>query len=83
MLVQGERVSTLRPEDIFLGEMSFLLSNRRSATVRAVTAAKLIRVSKKEFVEGIKEKPHYALFLSRLLARRIERLNQRIGTHKT
>ncbi len=83
VLVQGERVSTLRPEDIFLGEMSFLLSNRRSATVRAVTAAKLIRVSKKEFVEGIKEKPHYALFLSRLLARRIERLNQRIGTHKT
>jgi len=51
--------------------------------VRAVTAAKLIRVSKKEFVEGIKEKPHYALFLSRLLARRIERLNQSIGTHKT
>ncbi len=83
VLVNGRRVSTLNPEDIFLGEMSFLLSNRRSATVRAISEAKVIRVSKKEFVEGIKEKPHYALFLARLLARRIERLNQRMGELNT
>lgn len=82
VLINGQPVSVLRPEDIFLGEMSFLLSNRRSATVRAQTEAHLIRVSKKEFVEGIKEKPHYALFLSRLLARRIERLNHKIGELK-
>ncbi len=83
VLVNGRRVSTLHPEDIFLGEMSFLLSNRRSATVKAVSEATVIRVSKKEFVEGIKEKPHYALFLARLLARRIERLNQRMGALNT
>ena len=83
VLVNGQPVSALHPDDIFLGEMSFLLSNRRSATVRATSEAKLIRVSKKEFVEGIKAKPHYALFLARLLARRMERLNQRIGEPKT
>lgn len=82
VLISDRQVSLLRAEDIFLGEMSFLLSNRRSATVKATTEAHLIRISKKEFVEGIKEKPHYALFLSRLLARRIERLNQSIGKLK-
>lgn len=83
VLIKNDRVSILTPDDIFLGEMSFLLNNRRSATVRAISDGRLIRISKKEFVEGIKEKPHYALFLSRLLARRIERLNKHIGNNKT
>lgn len=82
VLVNDQPVSVLRPDDIFLGEMSFLLNNRRSATVRAISEARLIRVSKKEFVEGIKEKPHYALFLSRLLAQRLERLNRVVGDLK-
>lgn len=80
VLVNESRVSVLTPDDIFLGEMSFLLNNRRSATVRAITDGSLIRISKKEFVEAIKEKPHYSLFLARLLAQRIERLNQHLGT---
>jgi hypothetical protein len=68
-------VSTLTPDDIFMGEMSFLLNNKRSAAVRARTSGKLIEVSKKAFIEAIKRKPHYAIFLSRLLAQRIQRLN--------
>ena len=69
----GERVvSSLSPDDIFMGEMSFLLNNRRSATVRAATEGTLIRISKRDFVEAIKRKPHYALLLSRLLAQRIQ-----------
>ncbi len=79
--VNGEAVTVLSPDDIFLGEMSFLLNNRRSATVKALTDGSLIRISKKEFVAGIKEKPHYSLFLARLLAQRIERLNQKLGHH--
>jgi CRP-like cAMP-binding protein len=68
-------VSTLSEEDIFLGEMSFLLEHRRTATVRATTNGRLIKVSKRAFVEAIKRKPHYALLLARLLAQRIERIN--------
>lgn len=79
VLVNDSRVSLLTPDDIFLGEMSFLLNNRRSATVRAIADGCLIRISKKEFVEGIKEKPHYSLFLARLLAQRLERLNRHHG----
>ncbi len=81
VLVDGNRISLLTPDDIFVGEMSFLLNNKRSATVRAVTDGCLIRISKKEFVEGIKEKPHYSLFLARLLAQRLERLNHQHNKH--
>ena len=75
VLVGGTRVSTLTPDDVFMGEMSFLLNNRRSATVRAVGDGTLIRISKRDFVGAIKQKPHYALFLSRLLAQRVQRRN--------
>lgn len=65
--------TTLTPDDIFMGEMSFLLNNFRSATIRAATDGKLIGISKKDFVEAIRLKPHYALFICRLLAQRILR----------
>lgn len=79
VLIDEVRISLLTPDDMFLGEMSFLLNNRRSATVRAISDGCLIRISKKEFVAGIKEKPHYSLFLARLLAQRLERLNHSRG----
>jgi hypothetical protein len=82
VIVNGRTVSTLTPDDVFVGEMSFLLNNRRSAAVRAATDGRMIQISKKEFIEAVKRKPHYALFLSRLLARRIQRLNQDAGKKK-
>jgi hypothetical protein len=75
IIVNDKKVSALSEDDIFLGEMSFLLNNRRTATVKAVTAGRLIKVSKREFVDAIKKKPHYALLLARLLAQRINRNN--------
>jgi len=74
---RGKLVSSLTPDDIFLGEMSFLLSNRRSATVVARGPAALVKISKKDFVNMIKENPHYGIFLARLLAQRLARLNAR------
>jgi hypothetical protein len=80
VLVKEVVVATLSADDIFMGEMSFLLNNRRSATVRAQTPGTLMRISKKDFVEAVKVKPHYALFLSRLLAQRIARRNIETAT---
>lgn len=71
----GKQVSTLTPDDIFLGEMSFLLSNKRSATVVSSGTSVLIKVSKNSFVNSIKAQPHYGILLARLLAARIDRLN--------
>ncbi|MBI1833122.1 MAG: cyclic nucleotide-binding domain-containing protein [Planctomycetes bacterium] len=79
VLVRDTVVDELSPDDIFMGEMSFLLNNRRSATVRAVRDGTLLRISKKDFVESVKAKPQYALFLARLLARRIARRNAEIS----
>ena len=68
----------LTPADIFMGEMSFLLNNRRSATVRAEGEGRLVKIPRKSFVAVIKNYPHYGLFLSKLLARKIARANVRI-----
>lgn len=73
IIVDDELISRLTPADIFVGEMSFLLNNRRTATVRAASAGTLVRISKKRFVNAIKQRPEYGLFLARLLSRRLLR----------
>lgn len=80
---KGKLVSSLTPDDIFLGEMSFLLSNRRSATVVSKGDSVLIRISKQDFVNLIKDNPHYGIFLARLLAQRLARLNLRTSRLNT
>jgi hypothetical protein len=76
IIANGKIISYLTPADIFLGEMSFLLNNRRSAAVRSGGKSVLLKISKEAFLDAIKKNPHYGVFLSRLLAQRINRLNQ-------
>lgn len=80
---KGKLVSALTPDDIFMGEMSFLLSNRRSATVVSKGRSVLIKISKQDFVNLIKDNPHYGIFLARLLAQRLARLNLRTSRLNT
>jgi hypothetical protein len=80
---KGKLVSALTPDDIFMGEMSFLLSNRRSATIVSKGKSVLIKISKQDFVNLIKENPHYGIFLARLLAQRLARLNLRMSRLNT
>jgi len=74
ILSRGKQISTLTPEDLFLGEMSFLLNNKRSATVKAGTKCVLIKVSKDQFLNLIKNNPHYGILLAKLLAQRLVRM---------
>jgi hypothetical protein len=76
VLVGEKRVTVLDPSDVFMGEMSFLLKNRRTATVKSLGHGKLIKISKQEFIDSLKEKPHYGFFLSRMLAERIVELHK-------
>jgi anti-sigma regulatory factor (Ser/Thr protein kinase) len=69
-------VGSLSPADLFMGEMAFLLNNRRSAAVHAEEKGKLIKISRKSFVQVMKSYPHYGIFLSKLLARKIVRANE-------
>ena len=73
-------VGTLSPQDIFMGEMSFLLSQRRSATIRATSDGKLVPLTKKTLINVIREYPHYGIFLSKLLAKRLVRSNEQIAS---
>jgi anti-sigma regulatory factor (Ser/Thr protein kinase) len=70
------QVGSLGPQDIFMGEMSFLLNQKRSAKVKAETAGKLILLTRKTFINVIRKYPHYGIFLSKLLAKRLVRSNE-------
>jgi CRP-like cAMP-binding protein len=70
-----KKVGSLSPRDIFMGEMSFLLNRRRSASVRADGPGKLVLLTRRNFVNIIHSFPHYGIFLSKLLARRLVRSN--------
>ncbi len=70
---QRKLVSVLTPNDIFIGEMSFLLNDRRSATILSIGEGRLIKIPKQVFLNLIKQNPHYGIFLSRLLAQRLVR----------
>jgi len=72
-----KQVGSLTPNDIFMGEMSFLLNNRRSASVVAEVPGKLVKISRRDFVGVIMRYPHYGIFLSKLLARKLARANSR------
>lgn len=76
--VSNKLVTTLSAEDVLVGEMSFLLSNVRNATVRCRESGKLVGIAKKQFVHIVRKHPQYALLFSRLLALRIERLNKNL-----
>ena len=73
-------VSVLAPNDMFIGEMAFLLNDRRSATVLAIGEGQLIRIPKSSFINLIRRNPHYGIFLSKLLAQRLVNQTQKMLT---
>ena len=73
----GKLLSVLTPDDMFIGEMAFLLNDRRSATILSAGEGKLIRIPKVSFLNLIRKNPHYGIFLSKLLAQRVVRQNNR------
>jgi len=82
VLHNGKPVGTLSAQDIFMGEMSFLLNRRRSATIKATSDGKLIYLTQKTFINIIRENPHYGIFLSKLLAKRLLRSNVQVAAQQ-
>ena len=69
--VGNKLISVLTPNDVFIGEMAFLLDDRRSATVVSIGKGVLIKIPKMKFMQLIERYPYYGIFLSRLLASRL------------
>jgi anti-sigma regulatory factor (Ser/Thr protein kinase) len=80
VLHKDKPVGTLSPQDIFMGEMSFLLNQRRSATIRATSAGKLVLLKQKNFIKVIRDYPYYGMFLSKLIAKRLIRTNEQAAS---
>ena len=75
--VNKKFTTMLTPNDMFIGEMAFLLNDRRTATVVAIgSSCKLIKVPKTAFLSLIRKNPHYGIFLSKMLAQRLENQSQ-------
>ncbi len=66
----GREVSRLGPREPF-GEMALLEPGPRSATVRAVTEVRLLRIQREDFTEMLAERREVALGVIRVLVRRL------------
>ncbi len=73
--VEDVLVGRITPSDVFMGEMAFLLQNHRSATVIANCPGKVLKISRNSYINAIKKYPHYAILLSKLLAKKLVRAN--------
>jgi CRP-like cAMP-binding protein len=69
-------VGLLTPADVFMGEMSFLMNNMRTATVICETPGRLVKISRRSFVRTLRLYPQYGLFLAKLMARKLSQGNQ-------
>ena len=74
----NQRIAVLTPEDMFVGEMSFLHHNKRTGTVKAMTKAQLLPISRSGFIDMVKKYPYYGVFLARLLTKRLILRNRSI-----
>lgn len=76
------RVAQLEQGDIF-GEMAIFEREVRSATVRALSEARVLTVDKKTFLRRIQEDPSIAFNLVRMMSQRIRRLSGEIAQLRT
>lgn len=72
---RGEQIATLVPGEIF-GEMSYLSSDNAIATVRSLEDAKVLAVRIDDFCEMLESESSVQSYMARLLANRLQRINQ-------
>ncbi|MDC7219276.1 MAG: cyclic nucleotide-binding domain-containing protein [Spirochaetales bacterium] len=72
----NKKVARLDGSDVFMGEMAFLMNSTRSASVVADTPARLVKITRDAFLNVLRDYPHYGIYLSRLLAQRLDRANK-------
>src|SRR5262249_57015713 len=70
------------PREI-VGETAFLTGHRRSATVSALEATRVLRLSRPSYVEVERANPDAAARMARVLARRLKRSQLGIALHRS
>jgi CRP-like cAMP-binding protein len=75
---KGEQViATVAEKDTYIGEMSTLLGTPRTATVAAAEDSVLVRVPQERVEDFFNHSPALALKLSRILATRLQEMNEK------
>ena len=67
----------------FFGEMSVFEKEVRSATVRAVGEARVLKIDKKTLLRRIREDPLLAVNLLKTMSHRIRSLNTELARHRS
>ncbi len=84
ILVSGEleilrgnkKISEIGEKGALFGDMSFLLRSKRTATVKAKTDVKALRIPKKEITSFLRKYPDVAREIAKLLAKRLDETSQ-------
>ncbi|MBN2126465.1 MAG: cyclic nucleotide-binding domain-containing protein [Deltaproteobacteria bacterium] len=76
ILKGNKKIAEITEKGSLFGEMSFLLGARRTATAKAMTAVKALRIPKEELTNFLNEFPTVAKKITRLLARRLDETSQ-------
>ena len=76
------RLSIMEKGAIF-GEMAIFERQVRSATVRALGAARVLTVDKKTFLRRVQEDPTLAFNLVRIMSERIRALSSQVGERRS
>lgn len=75
--VAGETVETVGLHGI-VGEMALLDNAPRSATAVAATGGEIALIDRQTFLDLVREAPPFSLYVMRILADRIRRMNARL-----
>jgi CRP/FNR family transcriptional regulator, cyclic AMP receptor protein len=73
----GRTVETLGPGGI-MGEMALIDQGPRAATAVAESACRLARIPEKRFLFMVRETPHFALQIMRVMTDRLRRMTERL-----
>lgn len=72
--VNNELLDLVKPGEVF-GEMALVDSKRRSATAIARQSSRLTALDEKKFLAMVRQEPHFAIDVMRILARRLRKMN--------
>ena len=72
---------TLRKNDFF-GEMALFEKDVRTATIRAVGAARVLTIDRRNFLRGVAEDPSLAMRMVKTMSHRIRDLTRRLARYE-
>jgi CRP/FNR family transcriptional regulator, cyclic AMP receptor protein len=78
LLIGGRQIEIVSAGNV-IGEMALIDARPRSATANAVTNCRLAPISEKQFLLLVQETPFFSLYVMRVLAERLRKMDATIA----